>query len=709
MVSSAVAVIASIAGIGSGAAQAAPLAARHAQPAWTANQMVAPSARSMTDTMMRLNVRRRYARGPRQITLTQQVTEIAALRRQLLAALIEDEPAAVLSAVLPARSRAGLPAAAQALVEQESEVEGVLTVMVEDRYNGSRNRYALQVGRERYTLHFATNPPLLQSGSYVRVRGVREALPDIAPNSFGEQRTAVILVNFQDNPIQPYTAAFAQSVVFGTTSAFDMENSYRQAWLTGDVFGWYTIALSSTVCDNGQVAIQAQAAAAAAGVNLSGYARLVYAFPQNPCGWWGLGTVGGSPSEAWINGSLQLRAVGHEMGHNFGLFHSHALECGSTTLGSNCSTIEYGDSVDIMGGSSAHYNAFQKERLGWLNYGTSPSIATVAVDGTYAIDALETSTANPLALKVLKSTDPTSGAKTWYYIEYRRPLGFDSVLSGNSNVISGVVVHTGSEVTGDSSFLLDMTPATAAWSDPALAVGQTYVDPDAQVTISTVSAGANTAVVAVTVGIPACVRTAPTVDVAMQPGTTHPYMVVVSNHDSPNCGASNFNLAASVPSGWTAALDSLVINVNPGSSASTGIQLTPANATIGSLVEVQVTATNSIDAASSASSVAAYDVETSLDVRSSWELTPAAQRPSLIVELHASMGTAALRNVRATVIITKPNGGTVMRRTHTRMDGSAVVRYRIRATDPTGLYTIIVSTTRNGAASGARTSTIVLD
>src|SRR6202040_3472202 len=99
---------------------------------------------------------------------------------------------------------------------------------------------------------------------------------------------------------------------------FDLENSYGQTWLTGDVFGWYTIALSSTVCDYSTLATQAKSAAAAAGVNLSNYPRHVIAFPDNACGWWGLGTVGGNPSTAWINGSFELMVVGHEMGHNFG-------------------------------------------------------------------------------------------------------------------------------------------------------------------------------------------------------------------------------------------------------------------------------------------------------------------------------------------------------------------------------------------------------
>ena len=61
-------------------------------------------------------------------------------------------------------------------------------------------------------------------------------------------------------------------------------------------------------------AYAAQAAATAHGVNLSNYTRLVYAFPQNACTWWGLGSVGGQPSQAWINGSPTTAAVLAELG-----------------------------------------------------------------------------------------------------------------------------------------------------------------------------------------------------------------------------------------------------------------------------------------------------------------------------------------------------------------------------------------------------------
>jgi hypothetical protein len=145
--------------------------------------------------------------------------------------------------------------------------------------------------------------------------------------------------------------------------------------------------------------------------------------------------------------------------------------------------------------ASPDYNSFQKERLGWLNYGTSPSITTVTASGTYVINAYELASPGPNALKILKSIDPTTGTKTWYYIEARQAIGFDAFLTngtcltcGSQNETNGVLFHIGTDGSGNSGDLLDMTPATpttGGWFDPSLAVGQSFQDPAAGVTITT--------------------------------------------------------------------------------------------------------------------------------------------------------------------------------------------------------------------------------
>ncbi|PYJ14920.1 MAG: peptidase M11, partial [Verrucomicrobia bacterium] len=391
------------------------------------------------------------------------------------------------------------------------EVEGELEILHEDRDVGSRYLYFLKAAGRRLLLNFAKDEPTyLTSGAKVRVRGIRtndvlalqsggdsvQVLSSALPNTLGEQRTLVILVNFRNDTSQPYAVDFANNVFFGTTSSFFLENSYQQTYLSGVVNGWYTIDMDSPVnastCDYSLISSLADQAASSAGVVLSNYSHKVYAFPQTGCGWWGLSSVGGTPSRSWITGSLELGVTAHELGHGLGLWHSHSLDCGaSAVIGSSCATNEYGDIVDMMGAShSAHYNAFQKERLGWLNAGVSPPITTVTSSGTYTLGTYESLGSGPKALKILKSIDPSTGQKTYYYLESRQAIGFDGflVIDPSQNVLNGVLVHTGTEGNGNSSYLLDMTPATPVyywWYDAALAGGQSFVDSDAGLTMTT--------------------------------------------------------------------------------------------------------------------------------------------------------------------------------------------------------------------------------
>ena len=127
------------------------------------------------------------------------------------------------------------------------------------------------------------------------------------PDAFGNQTTIVMLVNFQDNPNdKPWTAGQVNDVVFNTLNNMYHEFSYNQTNVVGNVAGWFTIALNrGASCDSirNSLPFMANEAAQRAGVDLSKYNRRVYMFPRNTnCTWAGLGSVGGKPSIAWLNG-----------------------------------------------------------------------------------------------------------------------------------------------------------------------------------------------------------------------------------------------------------------------------------------------------------------------------------------------------------------------------------------------------------------------
>src|SRR5450759_937566 len=518
-------------------------------------------------------------------------------------------------------------AAAQSQVgpSQRVQLEGELEILYQDFKAQGRLSYSLKLADgTRVPLHFVKQPPThLLTGDHVRANGqlsggsltlysgstsltktttTSNAKPGPPPPSipvpytFGAQSTLVMLVNFQDDAFEPYTSAGAQNMFFVTANNFFMENSNGQTSLTGAVVGWYTIPVSVTTCDMSQFATDAQNAAVAAGVNLSSYTRYVYAFPLNACGFGGASDVGGNPSESWINGTtgpggtiLNIEVIDHELGHAFGLLHSHLYDCGTTaTICSSPNIVEYGDLLATMGvpqTASAHYNAFQKERLGWLNYAASPSIQTVTTSGTYTINPYELGGSGPNALKILKSTDSTTGAKTWYYLEARQAVGFDAFLTNpiyyTQNETTGVLFHIGTDGDANTGDLLDMTPATptsTGWFDPSLVAGQGFQDSAAGVTFTPTAVSSTGTTVQITFG--SCISANPSVSVSpsqsqyVTSGTAVNFTVTVTDNDTSSCAPATFNLGGSVPSGWAANWNAAGVSLSPGKSGSATLTVT---------------------------------------------------------------------------------------------------------------------------------------
>jgi M6 family metalloprotease-like protein len=638
-----------------------------------------------------------------------------------------------------------------------AQVDGELEIVHQDFPDGhGRFVFTLkQADGTRVPMQFAKHPPThLLTGDHVRANGqllngnlllysggsVKQTgggssgggstTPSIpVPNTFGTQSVLVILVNFQDDAVQPYTLADAQDMFFSTANRFFAENSYQQTTITGGAVGWYTIPDSVSTCDTSQIATDAQTAAISAGIKLSNYSRYVYAFPQNSsCGFSGASYVGGNPSQSWVNGdTLQIATVAHELGHAFGLWHSHLLNCGTTiVVGSNCAITEYGDIVDVMGASqpaAPNYNAFQKERLGWLNYGASPSIQTVTTSGTYTINPYEVADTGPNALKVLKSSDPTTGAKTWYYIEARQGLGFDSFLTDgtcgncwNQTVTNGVLVHTGTDGDGNSSDLLDMTPSTATyyWSfDPALAVGQSFQDSTTGLTIIPISVSSTSAMVQITVNGSSCTPANPSVSISpsqsqsVTSGTPVNLTITVTDNDSSGCSAATFNLGSSVPSGWAGLWNAGGLILSPGKSGSATLSVTSPTGTADGSYNISVTAINASAGSYNGSASATYLINTT-PVNISLTTNQPSYLPGQIVGVIVTMASGTSPDVGASVAVTvtSPNGRKTTLSGTTGSNGVALLNYKLSKRATPGTYQAQYGTSLTGAASvtGASTS-----
>jgi len=701
----------------------------HETPA-PAPAKVAPQAstvaRDVTMSLVGLSAQFATATPGEQGQLIAQLVSVAKQRHDELAALLEIDPAEVLRVAIPPQVLASLPPQAIPFVEQSADEDGTLEVYHVDHVNPADDYYLhflTTKGNKRYALYFADAAPNLVTGASVHVHGKRidsaivlESGNDLTvtdkasalPNTLGVQKTLTILVNFTDEATQPYTLAQAQSVMFTTTSNYDYETSYQQTSLTGAVVGWFTIASSSTTCDYTTIASQAQSAATKAGVNLSSYNRYVYVFPANTCTWWGLGTIGGNPSQAWIHSKwgFSLPVVGHEMGHNFGLYHSHSLDCGSAAIASTgCTMSEYGDIFDMMGSSNntPHYNAFQKERLGWLNAGVSPPLITVpATPGTvtYTIGAMEDArNTTPRALKIPRGTSCTSTSE-YFYVESRQAKGFDSFLSGNANVQGGVLIHDVNVNDANSSDLLDMTPATTSWSDPALVAGQSFTDPLSGLTITTLSAGTGGATVNVTFQPSSCTRAAPAVTIAptgtvwTSAGSSTNYSVTVTNKDSCGCAATTYDVGAAVPSGWSAS-SARTASVVPGSSTSSSILVTNPASTPAAFYTVGLDASNSSASTLQTAVNGTVAVVTSLAVAASTDKSSYAlprQKNTTIYALITTTVTssgAPVGGAAVNVNMTDPNKKVTTLTATTNASGTAAVSYAMKQrTSPTGTYSV---------------------
>ena len=411
--------------------------------------------------------------------------------------------------------------------------------------------------------------------------------------AIGEQTTLVLIVNFQENPQEiPISNDEAHSLVFETVNEFYSQASQGRLWLTGEVAGTFTLPISNQICNDDTVASEANKMAQNAGFNLADYDRFIYLTTKTACSSEGSGSQGVTPSRANINGIFEPRVIAHELGHNFGLQHSSALDCQDGAMTGSCRVIEYGDSYDTMGNyEMGYFNAFQLENLGWL--GSQAQV--VSVDGVYAINPYEAlDSSQTSVLKIPRGVDPVTGKSQWFYIEYRQPIGFDDFLNERSyklyrqDVTEGIVVRLATDDTPKSSRLLHMKPNSTFkqlfgnndWEDPALPIGGTFVDPTSGVSITLESANGSSAQVSVLFdgNNTQCVATAPQVsitpvsNIAAQAGETLEYQLRITNQNSDNCEDVTYLPSLDVPSGWV--YDANSISIASGITKDTNITVT---------------------------------------------------------------------------------------------------------------------------------------
>ncbi len=240
-----------------------------------------------------------------------------------------------------------------------------------------------------------------------------------------------------------------------------------------------------------------------------------------------------------------------------------------------------------MGKSNSwHFNAFQKSRLGWLNYNISPPITLVSTSGIYTIAPYEINDTRPKALQILKSSGTNN---TYYYVEYRAGLGFDSGTPA-------VIIHSANPADANSSYLWDLDQITTV-SDWILDVGQRYEDTTAGVSIKNLYQDSNDAQIEVTLGPIACVHNNPLFTISplstsLVAGQSASFNYTLTNNDTASCPSSNFSIIPSLPTGFSQSPSSINYILLPGESVSGSFIISTATNTVPGSYSVVETAQN---------------------------------------------------------------------------------------------------------------------
>jgi hypothetical protein len=502
-------------------------------------------------------------------------------------------------------------------------VSGELQVLYSDDFERQTAELQYYVLDKQTGKHYRLKPKkglgkALKHGDKVKVRGkqkgkeiqleTEDALQALDPDGgtssatgtsyapgavVGEQRTIVLVTNLRDAPVSCSVQA-VRDLMFTDAANRSVDDLYRevsrdQVAFTGATVGPFTIPYDSTgACDFMGWAQAADAAARAAGIEPSLYARKVYVMPdRNTCGWAGLASVGGASGVAWITRCGIPDVFAHELGHNLGMYHAATP------------TSEYGDGSDVMGFSGyglRQVNAPHREQMGWY---APTRTQTVTADGVFDIAPLELADWQALAPQTLKVPNPATGEHL--FLSYRRAIGFDAALP--STLVDRLSVHR-------------YAPGQKTYQLAVLADGQSYTDAATGVTVIPVSHTADYMTVQVRFGQGGCTPAAPLASLAPASqsgaaGTTLAYTVSLTNRDSSACAASSFALARTLPAGWSGSLSAASLTLAPGATGQATLWVTSATSAAASSYAVQVQASDAATAVHAASVTGTYTVASS--------------------------------------------------------------------------------------------------
>ena len=274
-------------------------------------------------------------------------------------------------------------------------------------------------------------------------------------------------------PATPTTTDFRQAMI-GDANSWFAEVSHGRYSVSGKVTPWLKIRQPRSCGDVDTIMTRALAAAKAKGFAVSTFGRrIVY----EPCGMgWaaGLGSMPGP--NIWLFKNTDLSVNVHEQGHNLGLDHANARGCtragDPVTWSSTCTVYEYGDTADVMGNeSTGHYNAYSKQKLGWLQQG-----ATLTADATRTLAPAETTGPGLKSLRVKVSASRSTGWSCGPHRQ-RTPGGSTATTASSSGSRTGRPPSWSTSLLAAST-LRSGRRAPGGVSESALPAGGSWTTPE---------------------------------------------------------------------------------------------------------------------------------------------------------------------------------------------------------------------------------------
>jgi M6 family metalloprotease-like protein len=458
---------------------------------------------TLTTDILKINTPIVNSLGKQSVLGTQSLqVEKSIERKDLMKELMIEDPTLFNSMVMKSSDRDNLPSGVQDNIEQQSTIFGKITTIAIDNINKTSSyMYYINTLEKQYSFYPTSDTPLLSSTD-VEVTGYtldNQLSANTTNNplvilgtepyadSTGDQKTLFILVKSFSGDSEPFTPAQAKDLVFsGQFQNFMQEQSYNKVSFSGDVYGWVSVGqdlssvspsyfFSHTLTNNffqsivntynidiakyDHVAYLVEdigGGVSSVGKTFISVNDVLYSLSNTVIGLDGysLPSSWGVQPFTWKNLDYLLS---HELGHAIGVVHANSWLCtDGQILYGNCSHHQYGNWYDTMGTTSysLNYNAYFKEKLGWIPDSQMQSITS---SGTYTINPLEVSDSIKLGAKIyIPDRTPSP-----YYLELRKALGFDLNLNNTNpnltNNQNGLFVNY---IRGNNNpELLDMSPA----------------------------------------------------------------------------------------------------------------------------------------------------------------------------------------------------------------------------------------------------------